>query len=56
MTLKRRSNKMLEIMSELQGIACIPDTAPAYPHLTSNLQQTKNETLDVVINVIVVRS
>jgi len=33
--------------------ACSPDTTPAYPHLTSNLQQTKNETTNVVINIIV---
>ena len=34
--------------------ACSPDTTPAYPHLTSNLQQPKNETTNVVINIIVV--
>jgi len=33
-----------------------PDTTPAYPHLTSNLQQTKNETTIVVINIIVASS
>ena len=33
-----------------------PDTTPAYPHLTSNLQQTKNETTNVVINIIVASS
>ena len=38
------------------AINCIPDTTPAYPHLTSNLQQTKNETTNVVINIIVARS
>ena len=37
------------------AIACSPDTAPAYPHLNSNLQQTKNETTNV-INIIVVSS
>ena len=26
----------------LEAIACSPDTTPAYPHLTSNLQQPKN--------------
>jgi len=28
-------------------------TTPAYPHLTSNLQQTKNDTTNVVINITV---
>ena len=37
-------------------IACSPDTTPAYPHLTSNLQQTKNETTNVVTNIIVMSS
>jgi len=42
-------------MSGLQAIAlsravsCKPDITPAYTHLTSNLQQTKNETTNVVI-------
>ena len=36
--------------------ACNPDTTPAYPHLTSNIQQTKNETTNVVINIIVASS
>ena len=40
----------------MQAIACSPDTIPAYPHLTSNLQQPTNETTNVVINVIVVSS
>ena len=35
---------------------CSPDTTPTYPHLTSNLQQTKNERTNVVINIIVVSS
>jgi len=38
------------------GRTYIPDTTPANPHLTSNLQQTKNETTNVVINIIVVSS
>ena len=37
-------------------IACGPDTTPAYPHLTSNLQQPKNETTNVVINITVLTS
>ena len=44
------------VVSGLQAIACIPDTTPSYQHLTFNLQQTKNETTNVVINIIVVRS
>ena len=47
-------------MSGLQAIAidiaCSPDTTPAQPHLTSNLQQPKNETTNVVINIIVASS
>jgi len=39
-----------------QAIAWSPDTTPASPHLTSNLQQPKNETTNVVINIIVVSS
>jgi len=35
---------------------CSPDTTPAQPHLTSNLQQTKNETTNVVINITVASS
>jgi len=38
--------------SSVRVAACSPDTTPAYPHLTSNLQQTKNETTNVVINII----
>ena len=34
-------------------IAYSPDTTSAYLHLTSNLQQTKNEATNVVINIIV---
>ena len=34
-------------------IACSSDTTPTKPHLTSNLQETKNETTNVVINIIV---
>jgi len=43
------------VVSGLQP-ACSPDTTPAHPHLTSNLQQTKNETTNVVINIIVAKS
>ena len=39
-----------------RALACSPDTTPAYPHLTFNLQQPKNETTNVVINNIVVSS
>jgi len=44
------------LQAETRAIACSPDTTPAYPHLTSNLQQPKNETTNVVINIIVVSS
>ena len=40
------------VCCRLEG--CIPDTTPTWPHLTSNLQQTKNETTNVVISIIVV--
>ena len=43
-------------MFGLNAIACSPDTTPDYPDLTSNLQQPKNETTNVVINIIVVSS
>jgi len=46
--------KYNKIMSP--ALACIPDTNPAYPHLTSNIQQTKDETTNVVINIIVASS
>jgi len=39
-----------------RALACSPDTTPAYAHLTSNIQQTKNETTNVVINIIVASS
>jgi len=39
-----------------RALACSLDTTPAYPHVTSNLQQIKNETTNVVINNIVVSS
>jgi len=39
-----------------RAVNCSPDTTPAYPHLNSNLQQTKNEKTNVVINIIVVSS
>ena len=38
------------------ALACSPDTTPAHPHLTSNIQQTENETTNVVINIIVASS
>jgi len=44
------------VVSGLQAIACSPVTTPAYPHLISNLQQSKNETTNVVINIIGVSS
>jgi len=44
------------VVCGLQAIACSHDTASAYPHLTSNLQQTKNETTNVVISIIVASS
>ena len=45
------------VMSVLQAkafcvLACSPDTIPVQQHLTSNIQQTKNETTYVVINII----
>ena len=40
--------------SSVRAAACRPDTTPHY--LTSNLQQTKNETNNVVINIIVASS
>ena len=46
----------MPIIRSLQAITCSPDNTPAYPHLTSNLQQTKNEAINVVINVIVASS
>jgi len=36
--------------------ACNPDTTPAQPHPTSNIEQTKNETISVVNNIIVASS
>ena len=45
------------VVSRLQAKACSLDTTPACnPHLTSNVQQPKNETTNVVINIIVVSS
>jgi len=38
------------------ALACSPDTTPAYLHLTSNLQQTKNEMTSVLISIIVASS
>jgi len=43
-------------LSGVRAAGYSPDTTPAYPHLTSNLQQLKNETTIVVINIIVVSS
>ena len=40
----------------VRAAGCSPDTTPAKPHLTSNLQKTKNETTNVVINIIVASS
>ena len=39
-----------------RALPCRPDTTPAYPHLTSNVQQPKNETTNVVMNIIVASS
>jgi len=36
--------------------ACSTDTTPALLHLTSNIQQTKNDTTNVVNNIIVASS
>ena len=43
-------------VSGTSAITGSTDTTPAYPHLTSNLQQPKNETTNVVINIIVTSS
>ena len=32
-----------------RALASSPDTTPAYPHLTSNLKQTENDTTNVLI-------
>ena len=37
------------LQAEACASACSPDIAPVEPHLTSNTQQTKNETTNVVI-------
>jgi len=37
-------------------VTCIPDTTPAWLYLTSNIQQTKNETTDMVMNIIIASS
>ena len=39
-----------------RALACSPDTTPAQQHLTSKLQQTKNETTNMAINIIVASS
>jgi len=39
-----------------RSLACSPDTTPACPHITSNQQQPKNGTANVVISTIVVSS
>jgi len=36
--------------------AVLEPAAPALPHFTTNLQQTKNDTTNVVNNIIVVSS
>ena len=46
----------LDVFRQMQSAACNPDTTAAYQHLTSNLQQTKNETTNVVINIIIASS
>jgi len=42
--------------SRCVGRVCGADVARYHPHLTSNLQQTKNETTNVVINIMVASS
>jgi len=42
--------------SSVRAASCNPDTTPAQTHLTSNIQQTKNDTTNVVINIIVTSS
>jgi len=44
------------IRSSRLMMGCSPDTTPAQLHLNSNMQQTKNEATNVVINIIVVSS
>ena len=44
------------LQAKARALACSPDTTAAYQHLTSNIQQTKNETTSVVINIIVASS
>ena len=51
-----RDNNVNYHIGKAKALACSPDTAPTKPHLTSNLQQTKNETTNVVINIIVASS
>ena len=45
----------VNLICTAQG-ACSPDASPTLPHLTSNLQQTKNETTNMVIDIIVASS
>jgi len=47
---------MSGLQAKARALACSPDTTPTCLRLTSNLQQTKNETTNVVINIIVVSS
>jgi len=49
-------NEWKYISTRLYSLGCSPDTTPVQPHLTSNIQQTKNETTNVVINIIVASS
>jgi hypothetical protein len=46
----------LQAIALLRATACNPDTTPAYPRLTSNLKQLKNEMINMVVNIIVVSS
>jgi len=47
---------IITIYDCLRALACSAETTLAKPHLTSNIQQTKNEMTNVVINNIVVSS
>jgi len=44
------------LQAKARALACSPDTTPTCLHLTSNLQQTKKEMTNEVINIIVVSS
>jgi len=45
-----------ELKAKAIALAFSSDTTAAYPHLTSKIQQTKNETTNVLINSIVASS